>query len=158
MSESIWQTLAVADMAVVVADTQYSAISTGYNTGGADRFEANRAAVVAEVRAAVAKHGKNVSSNAAAVPPEAKVKCLWLILKSLQPAIPTLALTQDQKDNIKAAEDWLKDVKENVEVAASVTTPSDPVDGGSVAQTSPTAAIIGSATRRMRACQQEGLI
>lgn len=158
MSETIWQTLAVADMGAILADAQLNAIKAGYNSGGVDRFAVISASVVAEVRAAIAKHGKSLSADSGAVPPEAKVKCLWLVLASLQPAIPTLALTPDQKDAIRRAEEWVKDVKENQAVASAVTSPSDAVAASSVAQVGGKATAVFAAPRSFTMVKQEGLV
>lgn len=157
-SETKWVTVLSSELPAVLADTQSDAILASYNATGVLRFNIAASAVVAEIRAAVAKHGRFLSSDETTIPPEAKTRALWLILEQVAPAIGTLALTENQKDAIKVARDWVNALRENESVAESVTMPSDPIGGAATVQQSPKASIVGTVSvRRFTREQTDGL-
>lgn len=158
MAESVWVTISSSELPVVLADTQASALLTGYNKLAVDRFAVAAAAVVAEIRAAVAKHGRFVSTEAATIPPEAKTRALWLVLEQIAPAISTLALSADQKAAIGAAKEWLKSLREDRSVAESVTMPGSPQGSAATVQQGGRATVVGTvASRRFTREQTDGL-
>lgn len=145
---SNWIVPTQAHMAAILPSNQLDTLVNSYNTGNVDRFALICAAVVADIRSAVAMHGRFISATAGSVPPEAHIRALYLILEGLQPSLPTLALEKDQLATIKESHDWVNMVRESEAIAKSVTLPTDPLSASGEVQVSPAAMSIGTTVTR----------
>ncbi len=145
---SNWLTISADQMAAILPKAQLTALLASYNEGGIDRFGLISSAVIADIRSAVATHGRSISATPLSVPPEAHIRAMFLILEALQPSLPTLMLEKDQIAAVKAAHDWLQMIRENEKIAATVTQPTDPISASGEVQTSAAAMTIGTTVER----------
>jgi len=112
MATATWITISVDDLDDCVVAAQMTAIrNAALGDSQDDPFAAVMPAIIARVRAEIQGNPINrVGAVANTVPPSLKNQTCWLIVAALQPRIPSLRLTDDQKDLIKDARDYLKRV------------------------------------------------
>ena len=123
MSETVWITIQQSNLADYLSAPQYNAVTSGLLVAGqSGRFAGIMADVCSNIRAAL-RGNYQVSGLDNSIPQQAKTCACYLILESLQASIPTLKLTEDQKELVKKQEAWLEKVKAGTEV---VDLPSDP--------------------------------
>ena len=157
MSETIWVSPSEADMQRVLVAAQLAALRTAaLGAGQADPFTGARAAVVAEVRAAIQTCERNrVSSAEGTVPPELLSATAYLIMAELQGRLPALALSESQRDQVKEARAKLERIA-NCKLAVSAPSqalePADVQRGGGATVVSADTAV-RTATRQ----QMDGL-
>lgn len=80
--------------------------------GQEDPFAESLADVVAMIRAAVASSPRNYELDAdpATIPADLKWVCGFLVVPALQARIPDLALTDDQRENVRRADAYLRQI------------------------------------------------
>jgi len=112
MATATWIVITVDDLDDYLVAAQMTAVRTAaLKEGQDDPFGAVMPAVVARVRAEIQGNPTNrVSETANSVPPSLKAQTCWLVLAAMQPRIPALRLSDDQKDLVADARNYLKRV------------------------------------------------
>ena len=105
-----WIVITATDLEDYVVAAQLAALrNAALGDSQEDPFVLVMPPVAARVRAEIQGCPRNkVSSVANSVPPALKGETCYLILERLQTRIPSLRLTDDQKELIKDARDYLK--------------------------------------------------
>jgi hypothetical protein len=126
-----WITLQLSDLNNYLASAQVHALDTAsLATGQTGRFAALMTDVVARMRVAIQSQTRNqISATALTLPPELKWVGCYLVIEAMQAALPGLKLSDEQRDQIKRAENQLRRVADGLE---AVTTPLDPMVPGGV--------------------------
>lgn len=129
--ETIWLTPTTDDLNRVLVAAQAAALRTAaLAVGQSDPFVGARDAVVAEVRAAIQSCARNlVSATAGTVPPELVSATMYLILAEMQGRLPSLRMTEDQKELVSQARKRLERI---AECKLAVSAPSEALEPASV--------------------------
>ena len=123
-----WVILTEENLGGRLAEEQWDAISSALKgTRETEAFDLFAQGVIAQIRAAIVNGGGTVSGTANTLPPEGENYAYWLIVRQVILGVPSLVLTEDQKDFIQEARDWLKAVSAG---EVGVTEPDDPMDIG----------------------------
>ena len=109
-----WITIIVTDLEDYVVAAQLNALrNAALGDSQEDPFAEIMPAVTSRIRAEIQGCVSNkVSSVANSVPPSLKAEACYLILERMQTRIPSLRLTDDQKELIKDARSYLKRISE----------------------------------------------
>jgi hypothetical protein len=104
-----WIVITAAHLNDYSAGAKVNALRTAALAGGqADPFTNVSADVIARVRAQIGSNKTNqLSATANSVPPDLKTHTCWLIIQAMQGRLPGLKLTDDEKEMVKKAEDYL---------------------------------------------------
>lgn len=127
------------------AGAKVNALRTAALAGGqADPFLTVMPDVVARVRAQIGSNKTNqLSATANSVSPDLKTHTCWLIIEAMQSRLPGLKLTDEEKNMVKKAEDYLARVAKGDFL---VLAPTDPL-GTSPLEMGASAEVVSSTTR-----------
>lgn len=133
---SAWITITAADLNDYMVAAQVSALRTAaLGSGQTDPFGRVMPDIVERIRLKIQSCPSNrLSATAQTIPPELKWAACYLILEALQVRIPSLKLTEDQKNQVDRAVtqlDRIADCKDRV------SEPDDPESEASVPANSP---------------------
>ncbi len=132
-----WITIVVTDLNDYLVGAQVSALRTAALAAGqADPFTAIMPDIVNRIRLKIESCKTNrVSATALTIPPELKWIACYLIIEAMQVRLPALKLTEDQKNQVKAAKDELNLIAKCDSVVSEPTDPLEPGDaqvGGAI--------------------------
>lgn len=127
--QTTWVVPTLADLQTYLNNTQYQAISAGDLVTGqtaVSLFAEYMGTVTTRITSKLQGNANSVgSATDNAIPPECMWIACWLILEMLNTRIPSLNLTDDQKNIIKKAEKDLDNFASRKQLAAL---PTDPVN------------------------------
>ena len=113
-------------LSTYLAASQVTAIRTAkVQNGQADPYLEIMEAVVKRIRVNIARVGKPVSQTDLSIPPEVKDYAVLLILDRMSLRLPTLALTEDQRRQVREAQEFIKTLGDPM---VAVSMPDDPMD------------------------------
>jgi hypothetical protein len=130
-----WITIQLADLNDYLVGAQVAALnSTALASGQSDRFTKTMTDMVNRIRTKIEGCPRNhISATPLTVPPELKWVACYLIIEAMQAGVPGLKLTEDQRNQIRKANEQLTriaDCKEVVSVPNDPLTPADVQRGG----------------------------
>jgi hypothetical protein len=120
-----WIAITAADLNDYLVAAQVSAL----RTAGKAATQTNRDQVFTDVIQRIRRKIENhyiLSATANTIPPELRTMACYIIIGALQPSIPGLSLTDDQKRQIETAESDLNRIADGKDAVSEPTDPLTP--------------------------------
>jgi hypothetical protein len=126
----LWVVFAEADMNDFVVGKQCDALVTAALAAGqANPFPSAMQDIALEIRVKIEANPTNrVSLTPYSIPPELHNDAGWIILERLQTRLPGLALTEEQKEQIKRSWEHLNRIADGRDVVSIPTDPMEPAE------------------------------